>query len=43
MFGSVKFKLTQRWAGLENTLDTAAIRRQHLQYLVAYNANRLRR
>jgi hypothetical protein len=43
MFGSVKFKLTQKLAGLENALDTAAIRRQHLQYLVAYSPNRLRR
>jgi hypothetical protein len=43
MFGSVKFKLTQKLAGMENALDTAAIRRQHLQYLVAYSPNRLRR
>jgi hypothetical protein len=43
MFGSVKFKLTQKLAGVENALDTAAIRRQHFQYLVAYNPNRLRR
>ncbi len=38
---AVKFKLTQKPAGLENTLDTAAIRRQRLQYLVAYSPNRL--
>ena len=43
MFGSVRFKLTQKLASLENGLDTAAIRRQHLQYVVAYSPNRLRR
>ena len=43
MLHSVKVKLTQQLAGLEKTLDTAAIRRNHLQYLVAYNPNRLRR
>ncbi len=43
MFGSVKFKLTRQLASLENVLDAATIRRQHLQYLVAYNPNRLRR
>jgi hypothetical protein len=42
MLQSVKFKLTQRLAGLEKVLDTAAIRKQHLQYLVAYSPNRLR-
>ena len=43
MLGSVKFKLTQKLAGLEKSLDTAAIRKQNLQYLVAYSPNRLRR
>ena len=43
MFGSVNFKLTQKLAGLEAALDTAAIRKQHLQFLVAYSPNRLRR
>ena len=40
MLGSVKFKLSQ---GIEKVLDTAAIRQQHLQYLVAFSPNRLRR
>lgn len=40
MLGSVKFKLSQ---GIEKVLDTAAIRQQHFQYLVAYSPNRLRR
>ena len=43
MLGSVKFKLTQKLAGIEKALDTATIREQHLQYLVAYSPNRLRR
>jgi hypothetical protein len=43
MLGSVQFKLTQKLAGLDKTLDTTAIRKQHLQYLVAYNPDRLRR
>lgn len=43
MFGSVKFKLTRKLPGIEKALDVAAIRRQNLQYLVAYNPNRLRR
>lgn len=43
MLGSVKFKLSQKLAGLENGLDTVTIRKQQLQYLVAYSPNRLRR
>ncbi|WEA01667.1 hypothetical protein [Mucilaginibacter sp. SJ] len=43
MFHSVKAKLTQQIVGLEKNLDTAAIRRNHLQYLIAYNPKRLRR
>jgi hypothetical protein len=43
MFGSVKFKLTQKMVSPENALDTAAIHVQHLQYLVASSPNRLRR
>lgn len=40
MLGSVKFKLNQ---GIKKMLDTTGIRQQDLQYLVAYNPNRLRR
>lgn len=40
MLGSVRFKLSQ---GIANVLDTAAVRQQHLQYLVAFSPNRLRR
>jgi len=40
MLGSVKFKLSQ---GIEKVPDTATIRQQHLQYLVAYSPDRLRR
>lgn len=43
MLGSVKFKLSKKLAGLEKALDTAAIRKQHLQYLVAYSPSRVRR
>ena len=43
MLHSVKFKLTQQLAGLEIALDTTAIRRNRLQYLVAFSPNRLRR
>ena len=40
MLGSVKFKLSQE---MEKVLDTATIRQQHFQYLVAYSPDRLRR
>src|ERR1700712_1016861 len=43
MLGSVKFKLSSQLAGLEKVTDTAYIRQQHLQYLIAYSPNRLRR
>jgi hypothetical protein len=43
MFGSVKFKLTQKLSNVENMLDTAAIRRKQLRYVVAFNPGRLRR
>lgn len=43
MMRSVKFKLNQTLTGVETALDTEAIRKQHLQYLVAYSLNRLRR
>jgi hypothetical protein len=41
VFEAVKFKLTQKPARLENALDTAAIRKQHLKYMVAYSPDRI--
>jgi hypothetical protein len=43
MLGSVKFKLSQKLAELDKNMDLALIRKQQLQYLVAYSPNRLRR
>jgi hypothetical protein len=43
MLSSVKFKLSQNLAGPEKALDTDIIRKKHLQYLVAFSPNRLRR
>lgn len=43
MLRAVRFKLTQQLVGSGQPIDLATIRRQHLQYLVAYSPNRLRR
>jgi len=43
MLSTVKFKLSQQLAAFEKAVDTSLVRQQHLQYLVAYNPNRLRR
>jgi hypothetical protein len=43
MMSSVKFKLSQRLAGIEKNTDATHIRQQELQYLIAYSPNRLRR
>ena len=43
MMSSVKFKLSQRLAGIGKNKDTSNILQQELQYLVAYSPNRLRR
>jgi hypothetical protein len=43
MLSSVKFKLSQQLADFEKAIDTALVRRQQFQYLVAYSPNRLRR
>jgi hypothetical protein len=43
MCSSVKYNLSQHLDQSEKALNTAEIRSQHLQYLVAYSPNRLRR
>jgi len=43
VLSSVRFKLAQKPSGVEKTWDATAIRRQNLQYLVAYSPKRLRR
>ncbi|MEZ2336336.1 hypothetical protein AB6735_11920 [Mucilaginibacter sp. RCC_168] len=43
MLSAVKVKLSQQLAAFEKAVDISLVRQQHLQYLVAYNPNRLRR
>ena len=43
MFRIVKTALGQNRDNTENTMDAASLAKNHLQYVVAYNPNRLRR
>ncbi|MDN3551619.1 hypothetical protein [Mucilaginibacter aquaedulcis] len=43
MLRVVRYKLTQQLVGSGKPIDLATIRQQHLQYLVAYSPNRVRR